>query len=95
MVKIIAQFFIKEDRLDEAISLGKELLIESKKEDRCLNFEFYQDEQNKTHLIFIEEWNSELDLMHHFVTPHFTNFVIKIDKLKSKERIIESFTKII
>lgn len=95
MTKIIAQFFIKDENLDEAIFLSKNLIIESKKEDGCLNFEFYQDEEDKTHLIFIEKWKSENDLMKHFVTPHFTSFVIKIDKLKSKDRIIQSFIKII
>lgn len=95
MIKIIAQFFIKEEHLDEAINLGKELLIESKKEDGCINYEFYQDDEDKTHLIFIKEWEDDISLMQHFVTPHFKSFVIKIDKLKSKERIVESFNKII
>ncbi|MEG1009392.1 MAG: putative quinol monooxygenase [Clostridia bacterium] len=95
MIKIIAQFFIKSKHIDEAILLGKNLSIETRKEYGCIGYEFYQNDEDKNHLVFTEKWESEYHLMQHLVTPHFTNFVIKIDKLKSKERIIESFNTII
>lgn len=95
MIKVIAQFFIKEENLVQALELGIKLVKETRMESGCLNYNLLQDESNPNHLIFIEEWVSGEALDIHFKTSHFTEIIPKLEALKEKETVIEKFLQIV
>lgn len=58
----------------------------TKKEEGCINYELYQDEQNSTILTMIEEWDNKQSLDMHFKSEHFTKIVPILGKLMSKKQ---------
>ena len=75
MIYIIGKNFINEGKSDKVIPLIKELAKETVKEEGCIRFEFYQDENNADILFMVEEWESKETLENHFVSEHFKRIV--------------------
>ena len=94
MIKVVAQFFIKDGEVEKALGLAKELVLETKKEKGCLNYELFQSSQKDTQIAFIEEWENQAALDVHFKAPHFTDLVPKLQALTDQEAIITAFNKI-
>ena len=95
MINIIAHFFLKEENLEKAFSAAKELADETRKEKGCNKYNFYQDASNKSHLIFMEEWETQADLDSHCETRHFKALVPRIEELREKDGFVEFFNKIV
>ena len=89
MVKVIAKFFVKEDKVEEFLKLAGELVQESRKEEGCINYNLVQDLNNKQILVMLEEWESAGILKTHMASAHFTTIIPKMSLLQyQKEEII-------
>ncbi|WP_321424328.1 putative quinol monooxygenase [uncultured Bacteroides sp.] len=89
MVKVIAKFFVKEDKVEEFLKLAGELVQESRKEAGCINYNLVQDLNNKQILVMLEEWESAGILKIHMASTHFTTIIPKMSLLQyQKEEII-------
>jgi len=89
MVKVIAKFFVKEDKVEEFLKLAGELVQESRKEAGCINYNLVQDLNNKQILVMLEEWESAGILKTHMASAHFTTIIPKMSLLQyQKEEII-------
>ena len=95
MVKVVARNFIKEDKLEEAIGLYKELVEITRKEDGCIKYELYQDEVDNKILTMIEEWIDRNALDNHLKSEHFTRIVPVLKKLMLKETDINIYNKLV
>ena len=95
MIKVVAQFFIKDGEVEKALALAKELVLETKKEKGCINYELFQSTQKDTQIAFLEEWENQAVLDVHFKTPHFTDLVPKIQALTNQEAVITAYNKIV
>lgn len=95
MVKVVAQNFVKEDKLDEAIKLYEELVALTRKETGCIKYEMYQDEKDSTILTMIEEWETREALDNHLNSEHFTRIVPMLGKLMSKDTYMNVYNKLI
>jgi len=95
MVKVVAQFFIRNGEVEKALTLGKELVLETRKENGCISYELCQSMKNDTHIAFIEEWENQAALDAHFETPHFTDMVSKILELTEQDTVIAAFKKVV
>jgi quinol monooxygenase YgiN len=94
MIKVIAQFHIKNAEVEKALALAKELVLQTKKETGCLNYELFQNAEDTTQLIFIEEWENQAVLQSHFQTPHFTDLVPKLQALTTKDVVITALNRV-
>ena len=94
MIKVVAQFFIREDETDKALALARELVQATRPERGCVQYDICQNLENPTHIAFIEEWESQEDLDAHFQTPHFTNLLPKLQAITDREAIITLFNKL-
>jgi len=94
MIKVVAQFFIRNGEMERALTLGKELVLETRKESGCVSYELCQSLKNDTHIAFIEEWENQAALDAHFQTPHFTDLVPKLLALTAQETVIAAFSKV-
>jgi len=88
MVKVIAKFFVKEDKVEEFLKLANVLVEESRKETGCVSYNLLQDVSNPQTLIMVEEWESAGILKTHMASVHFTSIIPKMSLLQfQKEEI--------
>jgi quinol monooxygenase YgiN len=95
MIKVVAQFFIKDGEVEKALTLAKELVLETRKEDGCISYELCQNLKTDSHITFIETWENQAVLDAHFQTPHFTGLVPRILELTEQEAVITAFKKVV
>ncbi len=81
MITVVANRFVKEESVSEAMALYKQLVEATLAEDGCIRYELYQDEKDTTHFVMIEDWASKESLENHFQSPHFTSIVPKLEGL--------------
>lgn len=87
MIKIVVKKKIKEGKIDEAIKLYGELVSASQKEEGCIHYNLYQDNDDENVLLIIEEWESQEALEKHNATEHFTRLVPMIAELVDKSEM--------
>jgi quinol monooxygenase YgiN len=95
MIKLVVKKFIKEDKVDEAINLYRELVEATSKEEGCIKYELYQDEKDPAILAIIEEWESKEALAKHTASEHFTRIVPMIAELTAKDSEMNTYKKLI
>lgn len=85
MVKVVAKNFVQEGKFEEVISLYKELVELTRKEEGCIKYELFQDEKDSTIIAMIEEWESKDALVSHLNSEHFTRIVPQVKNFMAKE----------
>lgn len=95
MVKVVAKNYAKEDKVKEVIELCRELVNETRKEEGCIKYEFFQDVNEPSILTFIEEWISVEALKKHMKSEHFTRIIPEFGKLMEKDGDINVYKKVI
>jgi len=85
MVQTISKIFVKEDGINEFIELFKEMINPTKKETGCIQYEMYQDEDDTTILIVLEQWESREHFNQHLESEHFKMIGPKMDRLTTRE----------
>ena len=72
MIKIVAKNIIKAGKVDEFITVAKNLVHETIQNDTgCIHYELYQDISNPNILTIIEEWENKAALEQHMSAKHF------------------------
>lgn len=84
MVKVIAEDFIKEEFLEIVRPLYAELVEKTRKEELCIEYNLFVDQEDPTHFIFIEEWPDHEALREHCRSEHFRRLVPLIDQYQYK-----------
>lgn len=83
-LSIIAVFHFKENDLMDALELLKKLVIETRKEEGCLQYDLVEDFENKGVFFITELWESPQHHHQHNISDHLTNFRIQSVSLFSK-----------
>lgn len=72
MIKVVADNYIKAEKVEEFILLAKQLVRTTKENDTgCIRYELLQDVKNPQHLTMLEEWADQEDLARHSASKHF------------------------
>jgi len=71
---IVALFQFKENDIMDALELLKKLVIETRKEEGCLQYDLVEDRENKGVFFIVELWESEEHHHQHNGTDHLMNF---------------------
>lgn len=95
MIKVVAKNFIKKDKIEEVLEHIKELVAITVKEEGCIKYEIYQDENDKSILTMIEEWESKEALNNHMASEHFKRIVPIIGRFSEKAGEINLYKKVI
>jgi len=85
MVQTMSKIVVKEDGVNSFIELFKEMIEPTMKEDGCIQYEMYQDEDDKTVLVVLEQWASREQFNQHLESPHFKVIGPKMAELMTKE----------
>ena len=94
MIKVVAQFFLKDGDVEKALELAEKLVAETRKESGCHQYDLFQNAERVTHITFIEEWENQAALDAHFQAPHFVELVPELQALTDREAVITSYNKI-
>lgn len=87
MIKLVAKGYYYEGKTNEAIKLYEELVKESRKEEGCIEYNLYQDKNDKSILTVFEKWENEEALEKHKNSEHFKRLVPLISSLRVKSEM--------
>lgn len=73
-IYLTAVFHIKENSMIDAIELLKKLVIETRREKGCIQYDLYEDNRIKGVFFIHESWESNEDLHNHQVSEHLQKF---------------------
>ncbi|MFC4687082.1 MAG: antibiotic biosynthesis monooxygenase [Chryseobacterium sp. 36-9] len=73
-IYLSAIIHIKENSIMDAIELLKKLVIETRKEKGCVQYDLFEDNRNKGVFFIHENWETNEDLHHHQVSDHMMIF---------------------
>ncbi|QZY56191.1 putative quinol monooxygenase [Crassaminicella profunda] len=85
MLQVVSKIYVKEDQIDEFVEVFKGMVEPSRKEEGCIQYEMYQDEENPRIFIVLEQWKTKEDFDQHFKTEHFERIVPKMSEFMIKE----------
>jgi quinol monooxygenase YgiN len=88
MLKVIAQDFMRLDRLDILMPLYRELVEKTKQEALCIAYDLYVDQKDPGHFTFIEEWPDQAALDTHCQSEHFRKLVPQINQHQRQDCIV-------
>jgi quinol monooxygenase YgiN len=72
MIQIIANNYIKADKVEEFLKLAVGLVEETRAKDAgCIRYELVQDMKNPQIITMLEEWEDQESLKSHMNSPHF------------------------
>ena len=91
---IVALFRFKENHLFDAIELLKKLVIETRKEEGCLQYDLIEDRENKGTFFIIELWETEEHHHLHAGTEHLFAFRQNVAPLMESQTEVYRGTKI-
>jgi quinol monooxygenase YgiN len=86
MVKIIVRNKIREGRKDEFLTLVKELVEESRKEEGNIAYGLWQDRSDPDILTFVEDWKDQAAIDAHNAAEHFKRIVPRMLELVDAEQ---------
>jgi quinol monooxygenase YgiN len=77
MISLIAKIPVKEGKMEEAISVFKELMVQVAKEEGTLSYTINQGKSIPNTLVVIERYKDKAALDAHSSTPYFKAFLPK------------------
>jgi len=85
MIKIVAKHYVKQDKVDNFITLAKELVAKTQKGDAgCIHYDLFQDLKNPQILTIIEEWENQDALDKHTAAKHFKEIAPQLGDFTEK-----------
>ncbi|MEC5156690.1 putative quinol monooxygenase [Chryseobacterium sp. MP_3.2] len=83
-LSIVALFRFKENHLMEAVELFRKLVVETRKEEGCLQYDLVEDYENKGVFFITELWKSVEHHHQHNGTDHLMNFRLQATPMLEK-----------
>lgn len=78
MIKIVAHNYVKADKVEEFITLAKQLVQTTREQDAgCVRYELLQDVKNPQMLTMLEEWENQESLNGHASSKHFKEAAVR------------------
>ena len=86
MVKVVANNYVKSERLDEYLSIAKELVEKTNALDSgCIKYELCRDVNDPLHYVMLEEWENQESLNEHTKASHFLDLIPKLGDCTAKQ----------
>ena len=81
MLVVYAKCIVSAQNVDEFLSLAKELVNETRKEESNISYELIKEKGDKSLYAFLEKWPNKEALDLHMETSHFTRLIPQIEKV--------------
>ena len=83
---VVANIYAKPDKIDLVKSELQKLIAPTLAEEGCINYDLHQDNENPTHFLFFENWESYDLWQVHMGAQHIADYKA------TTEGAVESFT---
>lgn len=83
---IVANIYANADKVERVKNELQKLIEPTRKEAGCINYDLHQDNENKAHFLFFENWESRELWQQHMNSKHLTAY------MAATEGAVESFT---
>jgi quinol monooxygenase YgiN len=80
MIKVAAKCVIKKESIETFKSITSTLIDETRKEDGCISYELFQDNDNEQVFIFVENWGNQEKLNQHINSKHCKELLPEMGK---------------
>lgn len=88
MLKLVAKFIVKEDKIEEFKKYSEELVAETRKENGCISYQLFQDINDSKILTFIEEWENQQSIDNHNNSKHITELLPKLMETLKEDPVL-------
>jgi quinol monooxygenase YgiN len=85
MVQTVSKIYVREDQIHEFVETFKGMIEPTKKEKGYIQYEMYQDNENPSLFIVLEQWENREDFDKHLQSEHFKEIVPKMTEYMTKE----------
>ncbi|MCD9854673.1 antibiotic biosynthesis monooxygenase [Epilithonimonas sp. JDS] len=93
-IYLSAVIHIKENYMMDGIELLKKLVIETRRENGCIQYDLFEDHRNKGVFFIHETWATSEDLHSHQVSDHMMKFREGISSLLEKPNTVYTGNKL-
>lgn len=94
MVTVVAQSQYQEEKIHQVLEVYRALVAQTRKERGCRKYELYQNQEDKTKLTMIEEWEDDSALEGHLANPAFHALVAQLRPWASAPSILNRYRKV-
>ncbi|MEM9733649.1 MAG: putative quinol monooxygenase [Pseudomonadota bacterium] len=70
MIYVIAELTFRPGTLESVMEEAHACIAETRKEDGCIAYDFFQSQTDENQMVFVERWRDRAALDAHFKTPH-------------------------
>ncbi len=91
MIVVSGTFRLSEASVEAARAASTEMATETRKEDGCITYAFFQSIEEPTTFRVFEEWESDAALKAHFNAPHMKTFRAALGQLEVLERDVKRY----
>lgn len=91
MIRVIATFNCDPKNTQKAIEHAKELVMETRKEKGCVQYDLLQSEGDEAKIVILECWNTQEDLNAHSASEHFGRLVPQLAGLCTTPPAVENY----
>lgn len=95
MIRVTAEFVLKEGAYESALETAAELIRLTRQEAGCVAYDLARSTQDERILIILEAWESQAALDAHSASPHFTSLVPKLAGLCASAPVVKLFEQMI
>ncbi|MDR1616793.1 MAG: antibiotic biosynthesis monooxygenase [Syntrophomonadaceae bacterium] len=92
MLLVTAKLKVKEGKQKEFIGQTKDLLENTRKEEGNISYNLFNETDDETRFIFVEEWESDEALKAHTKAPHFAVFGTILKEIGDGKADIKVYT---
>ena len=94
-VHVTAIFHIRDDCIDRATAMFKELAIPTRAESGCVEYGFYQSLDDASLILATETWKDAEAFAAHLASAHLKNALDRVAAYLSAEPVIHQCKKIV
>ena len=95
MIRLVANFHFKQENVEEAIKLAKELVEKSRMEKGCAHYNLAQSTESSQQIVFLEAWETKAALDAHSASEHFVRIVPALKEMCEKTPVLQSYVQLI
>lgn len=90
---VIAKIVAKKDSIEFVKSELLKLIVPTRKESGCIEYNLHQDNEDSAIFIFYETWENSVSLEKHINTDHYKAYVRAVASM-IKEKVVNKMTRI-
>lgn len=90
-IAVTAEFHFQADQVDIGLNILKALVIASRQDKGCMQYELYQSNDQPNTYIMMERWRSRQDWQYHINTDHVKSASAGISELLVDELTVNAY----